>query len=367
MFHKPPRPEDNIHNIICGKGIKSFKNNKALGPHSLKQLGLPVSIILSLPLPLFFRLIPWSIEAPCVHLSALVSKTWTGRRSESSLPQETKRAPVTSVNRANFLSQSFIGPLCKPRNISLFLSSIFLSSTFFPYLSLNQSPTLFFLQVPLDPAGTGPRQPRTVLPAWTPESRPGLSLQQGGTQLRQTDSLKLSCPSKLTLAHLKSTWRPRSVRINACISLRFCGPQQNGHVVKTRSQLYLSLPLHCLVSVCISALQKHSNKRFQYREQWSQTEDVESCGQTKVWALRVHPLLLGRTDWMLCLYSLCEVAQSCATLCDPVDCSPPGSSHHGILQARILEWISISFSRGSSQPRDRTQVSSLQADALCTV
>ena len=46
-----------------------------------------------------------------------------------------------------------------------------------------------------------------------------------------------------------------------------------------------------------------------------------------------------------------------ATLCDPVDYSPPGSSIHGILQARILEWVAISFSRGSSQPRDRTQVS----------
>ena len=44
-------------------------------------------------------------------------------------------------------------------------------------------------------------------------------------------------------------------------------------------------------------------------------------------------------------------------LCDPVDCSPPDSSVHGILQARILEWVAISFSRGSSQPRDRTQVS----------
>ena len=52
-----------------------------------------------------------------------------------------------------------------------------------------------------------------------------------------------------------------------------------------------------------------------------------------------------------------EVAQSCPTLCDPVDCSPPGSSVHGILQARILEWVAISFSRGSSRPRDRTQVS----------
>ena len=52
-----------------------------------------------------------------------------------------------------------------------------------------------------------------------------------------------------------------------------------------------------------------------------------------------------------------EVAQSCPTLCDPVDCSPPGSSIHGILQARILEWVAISFSRGSSRPRDRSQVS----------
>ena len=52
-----------------------------------------------------------------------------------------------------------------------------------------------------------------------------------------------------------------------------------------------------------------------------------------------------------------EVAQSCPTLCNPMDCSPPGSSVHGILQARVLEWVAISFSRGSSRPRDRTQVS----------
>ena len=43
-----------------------------------------------------------------------------------------------------------------------------------------------------------------------------------------------------------------------------------------------------------------------------------------------------------------EVAQSCPTLCYPVDCSLPGSSLHGILQARILNWVAISFSRGSS-------------------
>ena len=52
-----------------------------------------------------------------------------------------------------------------------------------------------------------------------------------------------------------------------------------------------------------------------------------------------------------------EVTQSCPTLCDPMDCSLRGFSVHGILQARILEWVTISFSRASSRPRDRTQVS----------
>ena len=47
-----------------------------------------------------------------------------------------------------------------------------------------------------------------------------------------------------------------------------------------------------------------------------------------------------------------SVTQSCPTLCDPVDCSPPGSSVHGILQARILEWVAVPSSRGSSQPRN---------------
>ena len=50
-----------------------------------------------------------------------------------------------------------------------------------------------------------------------------------------------------------------------------------------------------------------------------------------------------------------EVAQSCPTLCYPMGCSLPGSSVHGIFQARVLEWVAISFSRGSSQPRDQTQ------------
>ena len=49
--------------------------------------------------------------------------------------------------------------------------------------------------------------------------------------------------------------------------------------------------------------------------------------------------------------------KSCPTLWNPMDCSLPGSSIRGIFQARVLEWVAISFSRGSSQPRDQTQVS----------
>ena len=59
-----------------------------------------------------------------------------------------------------------------------------------------------------------------------------------------------------------------------------------------------------------------------------------------------------------------EVAQSCPTLCNPVDCSPPGSSVHGILQARILEWVAISFSRGSSDPGVEPGSPTLEAHAL---
>ena len=64
------------------------------------------------------------------------------------------------------------------------------------------------------------------------------------------------------------------------------------------------------------------------------------------------PRILKNLHWKKVL-----VPQSCLTLCDPVDCSPPGSPVHGILQARTLEWVAISSSRGSSPPRDWTGVS----------
>ena len=60
-------------------------------------------------------------------------------------------------------------------------------------------------------------------------------------------------------------------------------------------------------------------------------------------------LLTVLTEWVS---GVSDVAQSCPTLCDPMDCGLPRSSVHGAFQARVLEWVTISFSRGSSQPRD---------------
>ena len=76
------------------------------------------------------------------------------------------------------------------------------------------------------------------------------------------------------------------------------------------------------------------------------------------------PLLLFKWDWVHKESMPCcpvwgtevLVAQSWPAFCDSVDCSPPGSSVHGILQSRMLGWIAISSSRGSSQPMDQTQV-----------
>ena len=72
------------------------------------------------------------------------------------------------------------------------------------------------------------------------------------------------------------------------------------------------------------------------------------------WIKHISTSLLNH---LLTISEWSEVPQSCPTLCDPMDCSLSGSSIHGIFQARVLEWIAISFSRGSSWPRNWTRVS----------
>ena len=59
----------------------------------------------------------------------------------------------------------------------------------------------------------------------------------------------------------------------------------------------------------------------------------------------------------VCVCMCAQWLQSCLTLCDSMDSTPPGSSVHGILQARILDWVAISSFRGSSWPKDRTHIS----------
>ena len=66
----------------------------------------------------------------------------------------------------------------------------------------------------------------------------------------------------------------------------------------------------------------------------------------------LHLVFFCQTNYSTKSESESEVAQSCPTLCNPMDCTLPGSSIHGIFQARILEWVAISFSRKSSRPRD---------------
>ena len=87
--------------------------------------------------------------------------------------------------------------------------------------------------------------------------------------------------------------------------------------------------------------------------------------RTLVSLLLIRTLSFGirvlRLQLMKYLFSLrSEVAQLCVTLCDPMDCSLPGSSIRGIFHARVLEWVDISFCGGSSRPGDQTQFSSVQ-------
>ena len=83
-------------------------------------------------------------------------------------------------------------------------------------------------------------------------------------------------------------------------------------------------------------------------------EIAASTAWSKTWhVLMSEPALQPKPHYIVVVIA----AHSCLTLGDSVDCSPPGSSVHGILQARILEWVDIPFSRGSSQSRNQTGVS----------
>ena len=137
------------------------------------------------------------------------------------------------------------------------------------------------------------------------------------------------------------------------------------------------IPLQCVTFYCIAKWISQIDTRNP-----SLLDFLPSQVSTEHWA--ELPVLRGRVSWLICLHwyrwaagraeadrhraQICgchgggvwedqrdcsQDAQSSLHLCDPVDCSPPGVSVHGIFQARILEWVAISFARGSFWPRDQ--------------
>ena len=82
------------------------------------------------------------------------------------------------------------------------------------------------------------------------------------------------------------------------------------------------------------------------RARWRKYFSCKYCRAVRIWTNHSTTKVIVKVS----------VTQSCPTLCDPMDYSPPGSSVHGILQARILEWVAIPFSRGSFRPRDQSRV-----------
>ena len=144
--------------------------------------------------------------------------------------------------------------------------------------------------------------------------------------------------------------------------------------------IYISLPIYIIILMCEHSYLSKST--IYYTASWKESISWEYAA---LWSMLLAPTTEGWSKSMLhatffflvlfllkfkriflsfflqCCISFCHeervlVSHLYPTLCDPMDCSPPGSSVRGILQTRILEWVSTSFSRGSSQPRDLTRI-----------
>ena len=93
------------------------------------------------------------------------------------------------------------------------------------------------------------------------------------------------------------------------------------------------------------------------------TWNLNTLMQDKPWVGSLHVSILARS-WYPDICCCCLVTKLCQLFCNPMDCSPLGSSVQVILQVRILEWVAMPSSRGSSRPRDQTRSPALQADSL---
>ena len=127
-----------------------------------------------------------------------------------------------------------------------------------------------------------------------------------------------------------------------------CHESHNSHLVESMLVFSLELTANGIYHLIL-------RQKRQLVVWWLQSALTVSC--SRCWM--TFPSSWLKTKGVNVLWCWCSVAQSCSSLCDPMDCSSPGSSVHGVLQARIVEWVAISFCKGSSWPRDHTQVSSI--------
>ena len=139
--------------------------------------------------------------------------------------------------------------------------------------------------------------------------------------------------------------------------------QEAGKVV-WYSHLFKNFPVCCGRKSCSIVSETEVDVFLEFSCFFCDPTDVDnlislafSKSSLNIWKLSVHILLKPSLDNFELYFASIWKAQSCQTLCHPMDCSLPGSSLHGILQATIPEWVAISFSRGSLGSRDRIQVS----------
>ena len=117
---------------------------------------------------------------------------------------------------------------------------------------------------------------------------------------------------------------------------------------------------HCWVGIALEGrlATPYSYPRGQCPLPSTPTKLLSGTGKIHATRILTQTALLAPALCVCVCVCVCVLAaQSCPTLCDPVDCSPPDSSVHGISQTGILEWVAISSSRGSSRPRDWTCIS----------
>ena len=130
----------------------------------------------------------------------------------------------------------------------------------------------------------------------------------------------------------------------------------NVKVLVTQSRLIRCNPMDCYLpgssvhGILQARILAPFSRGSSWPKDWTWVSHITGRFFT-IWATRGAPILYMKVEVKVL------VTQSCLMLCDSMDCSPPGSSVHGIFQAKILEWFAISFSRGSSWPRGRNWVS----------